>query len=45
MIKGENNLCDCCVNPMIYQDKLINPCQLDEYRMFGGLITLDPLNK
>jgi hypothetical protein len=45
MIKGEKNLCDCCVNPMIYQDKLINPCQLDEYRMFGGLITLDPLNK
>ncbi len=42
MIEGKKNLCDCCVNPMIYQDKLINPCQLDEYRIFGDLITTVP---
>jgi organic radical activating enzyme len=42
MINGEKNLCDSCVNPMVYQDKLINPCQLDEYRIFGGLITAVP---
>jgi organic radical activating enzyme len=27
--------CDSCVNPMIYKDLVINPCQLDEYRLFG----------
>lgn len=42
MIMGKKNLCDSCVNPMIYQDKLINPCQLDEYRIFGDLITTVP---
>ena len=34
-VKGEKNACDHCINPMVFGNKLINPCQLDEYRLFG----------
>jgi len=34
-VEGEKNACDHCINPMVYGNKLINPCQLDEYRLFG----------
>jgi hypothetical protein len=37
-IDGEKNLCDGCVNMMIYNGDLIHSCQLDEYRFFGGPI-------
>jgi len=37
-IDGVKNICDHCINPMVLGDKLINPCQLDEYRIFGGPI-------
>ena len=37
-IDGKRNNCDPCINPMLHQDKLINPCQLDEYRTFGGIL-------
>jgi len=37
-INGEVNLCDDCVNMMIYNGKLINSCRLDEYRKFGDLV-------
>lgn len=37
-LKNEANLCDGCLNMMIYKGELINSCRLDEYRMFGGLI-------
>jgi organic radical activating enzyme len=30
------NLCDDCVNMMMYDGKLINSCRLDEYRIYGG---------
>ena len=36
--KGEINLCDGCLNMMMYKGELINSCRLDEYRMFGGPI-------
>jgi uncharacterized Fe-S cluster-containing radical SAM superfamily protein len=39
ILNGEVNLCDGCANMMIYKGKLINSCRLDEYRMFGSLIT------
>jgi len=29
------NLCDDCVNMMVYNGKLINSCRLDEYRKYG----------
>jgi organic radical activating enzyme len=36
IINGKKNLCDGCLNMMIYKGELINSCQLDEYRLFGG---------
>jgi len=38
VLKGKVNLCDSCLNTMIYQGRLINSCRLDEYRMYGGLL-------
>ncbi len=38
-LKGRANLCDGCLNMMVYKGKLIHSCRLDEYRMFGGLIS------
>ena len=35
ILDGKINLCDDCVNMMVYEDQLINSCRLDEYRMFG----------
>jgi organic radical activating enzyme len=37
--KGKKNLCDGCLNMMIYKGELINSCQLDEYRLFGGPVS------
>lgn len=39
MLRGRENLCDGCLNMMIYKGELIPSCRLDEYRMFGGFIT------
>lgn len=36
--KGKANLCEGCLNMMVYKGELIHSCRLDEYRMFGGLI-------
>lgn len=33
---GQANLCDGCLNMMVYKGELIPSCRLDEYRMFGG---------
>ena len=40
IINGKMNLCDGCINMMIFNDELINSCRLDEYRMLGGELTL-----
>jgi len=42
-LNGRVNLCDGCLNMMVYKDKLIHSCQLDEYRMFGD--TINPVIK
>jgi len=36
VLDGETNTCDGCLNQMIYGDKIINSCRLDEYRLYGG---------
>ncbi len=36
IINGEINTCDGCLNQMLYQNRLIQSCMLDEYRLFGG---------
>ncbi len=35
-LKDEANLCDGCMNMMVYRGELIPSCRLDEYRIFGG---------
>jgi hypothetical protein len=35
LIEGETNMCDGCINMMIYRGRLIPSCRLDEYRLFG----------
>lgn len=35
-IGGEKNVCEHCVNPMIYNGLVINPCELDEHRVYGN---------
>jgi hypothetical protein len=39
IVNGEINLCDGCLNQMVYQGRIINSCQLDEYRMYGCPLT------
>jgi len=40
VLNGRINLCDDCVNMSIYDGHLVNPCQMDEYRMFGGPVVV-----
>jgi organic radical activating enzyme len=36
IVDGQINLCDDCVNMMVYKGKLINSCRLDEYRKYDA---------
>jgi len=38
IFEGKVNLCDSCVNMMVYKGNLINSCRLDEYRIFGDAV-------
>jgi hypothetical protein len=40
IIDGNVNLCDDCVNMMVWNGQLINSCRLDEYRLFGEAMTI-----
>jgi len=37
-IGDEKNVCEHCVNPMVFNGLVINPCELDEYRVYGDPI-------
>ena len=45
LIDGEINLCDGCINMMIYQGQLIPSCRLDEYRLFDALVVPQKASK
>lgn len=36
LIDGEPNVCDDCINMMIYRNRLIPSCRVEEYRAFEG---------
>ena len=36
---GRADMCDSCPDMTVYEGKLINSCRMDEYRMFGGLLS------
>lgn len=37
---GLADMCDSCPDMTVYDGKLINSCRMDEYRLFGGLVTI-----
>jgi hypothetical protein len=39
IIDGEANVCDDCINMMIYRGRLIPSCRVEEVRTFGSMIT------
>ena len=40
LIDGEVNLCDGCINMMIYNGRLIPSCRVEEYRLYNTPITV-----
>jgi len=39
-VTGQADMCDSCPDMTVWDGKLINSCRMDEYRMFGGLVTV-----
>lgn len=39
IIDGEANVCDDCINMMVYRGRLIPSCRVEEYRAFGSALT------
>jgi len=37
---GLADMCDSCPDMTYYDGRLVNSCRLDEYRLFGGLLTV-----
>jgi hypothetical protein len=37
---GRADMCDSCPDITIYEGKFINSCRMDEYRLFGGFLTV-----
>lgn len=44
IIEGEANICDDCINMMVYKDRLIPSCRIEEYRAFGGPLVTQKIN-
>lgn len=37
---GRADMCDSCPDMTIYNGRLINSCRMDEYRLFGGMLSV-----
>ena len=37
---GRQNMCDGCPDMTVWNGELINSCRMDEYRLFGGFVTV-----
>ncbi len=37
---GRADMCDGCPDMTVWEGKLINSCRMDEYRLFGGLLSV-----
>ncbi|NPV07530.1 MAG: radical SAM protein [Anaerolineae bacterium] len=37
---GRADMCDSCPDMTVYDGKLINSCRMDEYRLFGGFVSV-----
>lgn len=42
---GRADMCDSCPDITIYDGKFINSCRMDEYRLFGGFVSLQGKDK
>ena len=40
MPDGTADMCDSCPDMTVWNGELINSCRMDEYRLFGGLVTV-----
>jgi organic radical activating enzyme len=40
---GHADMCDSCPDITIYDGKFINSCRMDEYRLFGGFVSLQDI--
>jgi len=40
MADGRADMCDSCPDITIYEGKFINSCRMDEYRLFGGFVSV-----
>jgi MoaA/NifB/PqqE/SkfB family radical SAM enzyme len=38
---GRADMCDSCPDMTVYDNKLINSCRMDEYRLFGGFLSMN----
>jgi pyruvate-formate lyase-activating enzyme len=37
---GRADMCDSCPDITVYDGKFVNSCRMDEYRLFGGMLTV-----
>jgi organic radical activating enzyme len=37
---GRADMCDSCPDMTIFDGKLVNSCRMDEYRLFGGMVSV-----
>jgi MoaA/NifB/PqqE/SkfB family radical SAM enzyme len=37
---GRADMCDSCPDITIYEGKFVNSCRMDEYRLFGGFVSM-----
>ncbi len=40
LLDGRADMCDSCPDITIYDGKFINSCRMDEYRLFGGFVSV-----
>jgi hypothetical protein len=40
MADGTADMCDSCPDMTYWNGELVNSCRLDEYRVFGGFVTV-----
>lgn len=39
-VTGQADMCDSCPDMTVFEGRLINSCRMDEYRMFGGMVSV-----
>ena len=45
LMDGRAEMCDSCPDMTYFDGKLVNSCRLDEYRLFGGMVSVTEKEK